>query len=63
MSPDCVSTNRLAWLCWVPLVALLAGTPAHAQYKVVGPDGKVTYTDRPPTASGGRVTSIGARGT
>lgn len=38
-----------------PLVslALLAGafwlTPAWALYKVVGPDGKITYTDRPPS--------------
>lgn len=28
---------------------MLAVTPAMALYKVVGPDGKVTYTDRPPT--------------
>ncbi|HEU4644591.1 MAG TPA: DUF4124 domain-containing protein, partial [Burkholderiales bacterium] len=28
---------------------------AHAQFKVVGPDGKVTYTDRPPPAAEGRV--------
>jgi glutaredoxin len=26
----------------------VASTPAWALYKVVGPDGKVTYTDRPP---------------
>jgi glutaredoxin len=31
------------------LVAALAATPAWALYKVVGPDGKVTYTDRPPS--------------
>lgn len=33
------------------LLALLAlgSTPAWALYKVVGPDGKVTYTDRPPS--------------
>ncbi|HIV71399.1 MAG TPA: glutaredoxin family protein [Candidatus Aquabacterium excrementipullorum] len=30
------------------LAALAATTPAWALYKVVGPDGKVTYTDRPP---------------
>lgn len=30
-------------------LALLAATPAWALYKVVGPDGRVTYTDRPPT--------------
>ncbi len=63
MNEDCVSTNRLAWLCWAPLVALMAVLPAQAQYKVVGPDGKITYTDRPPAASGGKVTSIGSRGT
>ncbi len=28
---------------------LMASAPAFALYKVVGPDGKVTYTDRPPT--------------
>lgn len=34
------------------------GAPASAQYKVVGPDGKVTYTDRPPTAQEGQVSAI-----
>ena len=32
------------------LLLALAG-PAHAVYKVVGPDGKVTYTDTPPPAN------------
>ena len=42
-------------------VLLLAAAAASAQpYKVIGADGKVTYTDRPPTA-GGRVTTLGAR--
>ena len=41
------------------LLAALLGTAAHAQYKVVGPDGRVTYTDRAPTTSeGGRVTPL-----
>lgn len=31
------------------LLLALMDTPAWALYKVVGPDGKVTYTDRPPT--------------
>jgi glutaredoxin len=36
------------------LLLSLASTPgAMAQYKVVGPDGKVTYTDRPAPAAGG----------
>jgi glutaredoxin len=40
-------------------VALMcsAGT-AHALFKVVGPDGKVTYTDRPPPVGGGKVVPV-----
>ena len=53
------------WRC-AALAALVAASTAdaqtQAQYKVIGADGKVTYTDRPPTASAGKVTSIGARG-
>ncbi|HEY1394187.1 MAG TPA: glutaredoxin family protein, partial [Methylibium sp.] len=30
----------------------------HALYKIVGPDGKVTYTDRPPVPPGGKVQSL-----
>ncbi len=46
----------------LPICALvLAAAPlaAQAQYKVVGPDGSVTYTDRPP--AGAKVTAISAR--
>lgn len=39
-----------AWL----LSALVLGQPALAQYKVVEPGGRVTYTDRPPTATPAR---------
>jgi glutaredoxin len=39
------------------LLVLAAGA-AHAQFKVVGPDGKVTYTDRPPPAVEGRVAPV-----
>jgi glutaredoxin len=46
-----------------PLAALLCALPAHALYKVVGPDGKVTYTDRPPVTAGNKITSLGAGGT
>jgi glutaredoxin len=43
------------------LVALAAGS-ALAQYKVVGPDGRVTYTDRPPPAAEGKPQPVrGAR--
>src|SRR5688572_9941938 len=44
------------------LAALLCVVPAHAQYKVVGPDGRVTYTDTPPpSSSGSKVTKLGDR--
>lgn len=37
----------------------MACLPAHALYKVVGPDGKITYTDRADTAAAGnRITTI-----
>jgi glutaredoxin len=32
------------------LASWLAIAPAWAQFKVVGPDGRITYTDRPPAA-------------
>ena len=70
MKTDCANdhmpSSRLTWLCSVPRVALsvalLAALPAHAQYKVVGPDGKVTYTDRAPAPSAAKVTSLSGRG-
>jgi glutaredoxin len=42
---------------------LLAAGPALAQYKVVAPDGSVTYTDRPLVVPGARVQTIGPSGT
>jgi glutaredoxin len=41
------------------LVTLFVLSGAQAQYKVIGPDGSVTYTDRPPVASNVRVTPMG----
>ena len=42
-------------------MALVATGPALAQFKVVGPDGKVTYTDRPvPPPPGGQVQPLRA---
>ncbi len=37
--------------------------PAWAQYKVIAPDGSVTYTDRPPVAANLRVTPMGRNST
>jgi glutaredoxin len=43
--------TRLARLATVALLLGGVTVGALAQYKIVGPDGKVTYTDKPPTAS------------
>lgn len=63
---DPAQASRKTWLRCVPLVALpfalLVALHAHAQYKVIGPDGKVTYTDRQPAQSAAKVTSLGSRG-
>ncbi len=48
--------------CGALLATLLATLPAHALYKVVAPDGKVTYTDRVPDTAGGKVTPLNAAG-
>ncbi len=38
-----------SWFAAASLFTLtLAALPAHALFKVVGPDGKITYSDRPP---------------
>ena len=50
MKPFRSAATRLLWL-----LCLLATVPAWAQYKVVTPDGKVTYTDRPVAAPGAQV--------
>ncbi|MEP7302567.1 MAG: glutaredoxin family protein [Caldimonas sp.] len=45
----------------IAIALVLAATCAQAQYKVIGPDGKVTYTDREPSASEGRIIPLGNR--
>jgi len=47
--------NKSALLLTVAVALALAAPVAQAQYKVIGPDGKVTYTDRAPSASDGKV--------
>ena len=61
MNPDRVTPPLSKLLRWAALLALITVVPCQAQYKVIGADGKVTYTDRPPAASVGKVTSLGAR--
>lgn len=46
--------------CTLLALALAAtALPSWALYKVVQPDGSVTYTDRPPAASTARITALG----
>jgi glutaredoxin len=42
------------------LVLACFALPGHALFKVVGPDGTVTYTDRPPPAATGRPVPLGS---
>jgi glutaredoxin len=46
----------------IALAMTCLALPAVALYKVVGPDGRITYTDRPPSDSAARVTPIGRDG-
>jgi glutaredoxin len=51
-------TSRLAATAALFASAAALCLPAHALYKVVGPDGKVTYTDRPPVSKENKVQSV-----
>jgi glutaredoxin len=42
-------------------LALVFATSSLAQFKVIGADGKVTYTDREPNGNEGKVIPLGAR--
>jgi glutaredoxin len=44
---------------WAALALAVMALPSHALFKVVAPDGTVTYTDRPPPASVGRPATPG----
>jgi glutaredoxin len=59
-APPFVRTG--AWLPWLVLACgLVLATSSHALYKVIGPDGKVTYTDRAPGVNEGRISPLGPR--
>jgi glutaredoxin len=46
------------FLCAAATLLALASPAANALFKVVGPDGKVTYTDRPPASTEGRAMPV-----
>ena len=51
-------SRRIRRLAWAPLLGLLLAGPAGAQYKVIGADGSVTYTDRAPADAGAKVQAL-----
>lgn len=61
MAPDRARLRAIS-LAVVALAALAAAGTAQAVYKIVGPDGKVTYTDRAVNAPVGRVSSLSPAG-
>lgn len=44
------------------VAALFVTMPAHALYKVVGPDGKITYTDQPNVSTQNKVQTVSGNG-
>jgi glutaredoxin len=59
MKTPCTTIASLA----VAAAALALATPAQALFKVVNPDGSITYTDRPPPPTpNARVTPLGRPG-
>ena len=57
------SVRSSLWLAArsLPLLAAAVALPGHAQYKVIGADGKVTYTDRVPNPGDGQARALNAR--
>ena len=57
---DATSTHWILTL--LALAALTVTAQAQTVYRVVGPDGKVTFSDRPPPGEAGKVTATTASG-
>lgn len=53
--------NRTSHHLSILVLAALCGWSAQAQtvYRIVGPDGKVTFSDKPPVAEQGKITGTG----
>jgi glutaredoxin len=54
--------NALSATGWLTVALLLSTPPAFAQYKVVQPDGSITYTDRPQVTTSARISPISKGG-
>lgn len=63
MTKSCARLTSLGGVALpLALAVALACGQATAQYKLMGPDGSVTYTDRPPLTSNVKVTSMARSG-
>jgi glutaredoxin len=63
MNRSSIALALATWRAPVLAAALACvALPATALYKVVGPDGRITYTDRPPSDTGSRVTTLSRDG-
>ena len=49
---------RTALLTLTALLMAGAAAPSQAQYKVIGSDGRITYTDQPPLAAGDQLSQL-----
>lgn len=56
------NAQALVLAAGVATVLLAPWSPVAAQYKVVAPDGSVTYTDRPPADTAARITPMSRSG-
>ncbi|MFM2450340.1 MAG: hypothetical protein RIS44_2790 [Pseudomonadota bacterium] len=59
---ELISAHRAFQLTGLCMGLMLLSSPVHALYKVVGPDGKVSYTDRPPIASNDKISTVKPNG-
>ena len=57
----CFSPTSAVPRAAIALALALFALPGQAQFKVIGTDGKITYTDREPSASEGKVVPLGNR--
>ena len=49
---------RMSALVLLALLGTALSTPSQAQYKVIGADGRITYTDQPPLEPGDRMSQL-----
>ncbi len=50
--------RRTTSLALMALLMAGAASPSQAQYKVIGSDGRITYTDQPPLAAGDQLSQL-----